>query len=280
MVKIKRVWVQLLSTIGTNSYIDGFAEGKIYKGPLKNICAPGLNCYSCPGALTSCPIGALQAVLASAKYWYSLYVVGVLGVFGLLLGRWICGFLCPFGWFQELLYKIKFKKYHLPSWTKKIKYLLLIIFVVILPIFVTNVIGLGNPTYCKYICPVGSLEGGIPLVWMNPELQQVIGVLFYWKLMILLVVIVGSILIYRPFCKILCPLGAIYAIFNKISFYQYAVDGDKCISCKACSEICKMDVEIFETVNHSECIRCGDCKEVCPTGAITSGFVAGKVKSL
>lgn len=280
MVKIKRSWVQFLVAVSTNSYFKGFAEGKIYKGPFKNVCSPGLNCYSCPGALTSCPIGALQAVLGSAKYWYSLYVVGMIGVFGLFLGRWICGFLCPFGWLQELLYKIKAKKIGLPTWTKKIKYLLLLVFVILLPVFVTNIVGLGDPTYCKYICPVGTLEGGIPLVWMNPGLQQAIGLLYYWKLTLLSLVLIGSVLIYRPFCKVLCPLGAIYAFFNKISFYQYAVDDHKCISCEACSKVCKMDVEMFKQANHMECIRCGDCKDVCPTEAITSGFNLDKVKSL
>lgn len=272
--------MQFLATVSSNSYLKGFAEGKIYKGPLKSVCSPGLNCYSCPGALTSCPIGALQAVLGSAKYWYSLYVVGMIGAFGLILGRWICGFLCPFGWFQELLYKIKSKKFGLPKWSKGIKYLLLLIFVILLPLFMTNVIGLGDPTYCKYICPVGTLQGGIPLVLMNPVLQQAIGLLYYWKLTLLAIVIIGSVLIYRPFCKVLCPLGAIYAVFNKISFYQYAVDDHKCISCEACSKVCKMDVEMYKTANHTECIRCGDCKDVCPTEAIASGFNIDKVKSL
>ena len=280
MVNIKRVWVQAVATISTNSYIKGFVDGKIYKGASKSFCSPGLNCYSCPGAVTSCPIGALQAVLGSAKYWYSLYVVGLLGVFGMLLGRWICGFLCPFGWFQELLYKIKSKKYTIPKWLKLTKYGLLLVFVVLLPLFLTNIVGIGDPAYCKYICPAGTLEAGIPLVLLNEGLQQAIGALYYWKLTVLMLVIVASVVTYRPFCKVLCPLGAIYALFNKVSFYQYKVDSQKCIQCHGCSDVCKMDVEMFKTANHSECIRCGDCKPVCPTSAISSGFRLSKVKSL
>lgn len=272
MAKIKRWWVQLFSTVVSNSYVKGFADGKIYNGSLKTVCSPGLNCYSCPGAVSSCPIGALQAVVGSAKYWYSLYVVGLLGVFGMLMGRWICGFVCPFGWLQELLYKIPSKKYGLPPWSKKIKYALLLVFVLLMPALLTNIIGIGDPAYCKYICPVGTLEGGIPLMIKNTVLGQAIGVLFYWKLSILLVVLIGSIISYRPFCKVLCPLGAIYAIFNKISFYRYKVDLDKCISCKQCLKVCKMDVAMYQSPNHTECIRCGDCKTVCPTHAITSGF--------
>lgn len=133
MVKIKRMWIQLLATIVSNSYLKGFIEGKIYTGDSKKFCNPGMNCYSCPGAVSSCPIGALQAVLGSVKYTYSLYVVGLLGVFGLLLGRFICGFLCPFGWFQDILFKIKTKKYKLWKLLKNIKYILLIIFVIMMP---------------------------------------------------------------------------------------------------------------------------------------------------
>lgn len=272
MVKIKRMWIQLLATIVSNSYLKGFIEGKIYTGDSKKFCNPGMNCYSCPGAVSSCPIGALQAVLGSVKYTYSLYVVGLLGVFGLLLGRFICGFLCPFGWFQDILFKIKTKKYKLWKLLKNIKYILLIIFVIMMPLFITNIVGIGDPAYCKYICPVGTLQGGLPLVYKNPGLGQAIGLLYYWKLIGLFAVILASIFFYRPFCKVLCPLGAIYSLFNKISFYQYKVDGDKCISCQQCVKVCKMDVSMYKSPNDLECIRCGDCKDVCPTKAISSGF--------
>ena len=57
-----RLAVQLIFTILTNGYTYGYLRGKIYQGNLKYTCVPGLNCYSCPGALASCPIGALQAL--------------------------------------------------------------------------------------------------------------------------------------------------------------------------------------------------------------------------
>lgn len=281
MDRIKRWWVQCLTTLVTNSYIKGFLEGTIYKGKLKVVCSPGMNCYSCPGAVTSCPIGALQAVLGSAKYWYSVYVIGVIGAMGLILGRWICGFLCPFGWFQELLHKIKTPKFSVPKWLKPFKYLFLVVFVILLPLFVTNIIGIGDPAYCKYICPVGTLEGGIPLVLTNPSLKQAIGTLYYWKLSVLFGVIIWSVLACRPFCKVMCPLGAIYGLFNKISFYQYHVNADTCITCGKCEQVCQMDVTMYKSPNHTECIRCGDCKRTCPTGAISSGIHVGcKEKTL
>ena len=104
-------------TAVTNGYAQGFLQGKIYRGKLKLLCMPGLNCYSCPGALGSCPIGSLQAVLDSGKFRFSCYVLGFLVLFGAVLGRFVCGWLCPFGLVQDLLHKIPLfqKKKNLPG---------------------------------------------------------------------------------------------------------------------------------------------------------------------
>ena len=94
----------------SNGYVKGFAHGRIFEGKSKLLCVPGMNCYSCPGALGSCPIGSLQATLNAREYRISLYAAGLLVVFGTLLGRFVCGFLCPFGLVQDLLFKIPFVK--------------------------------------------------------------------------------------------------------------------------------------------------------------------------
>ncbi len=125
---------------------------------------PGLNCYSCPAASGACPIGAFQAVVGSSKFSFSYYVTGFLILLGVLLGRFICGFLCPFGWFQELLHKIPTKKLS----TRKLKplrylkYAVLLVMVFLLPAFLVNDVGMGDPFFCKYLCPQGVLEGGYP----------------------------------------------------------------------------------------------------------------------
>lgn len=80
---------------------------------------------------------------------------------------------------------------------------------------------------------------------------------------------------YRPFCKWLCPLGAFYALLNKVSLFQMRVDTHKCVSCGACAKACKMDVDITKTPNHAECIRCGMCMKACPTDAIQYKFGLG-----
>ena len=220
--------IQTLWALLTNSYLVGFATGKIYQGPLKNLCVPGLNCYSCPGALGSCPIGSLQAVLGSKNYKFAFYVAGFLMFVGALVGRFVCGWLCPFGLIQELLHKIPFvkkiKTFPGDKILRKLKYVILIVFVILMPLFVVDLLGNGTPYFCKLICPAGTLEGGIPLVFANEALQSVVGWLYTWKLAILIVTIVLSILIYRPFCKYICPLGAVYAVFNPISVLKYRVD--------------------------------------------------------
>lgn len=235
---------------------------------------PGLNCYSCPAAAASCPIGAVQAVIGSSKFQFAYYVVGLLLLIGVLLGRVVCGFLCPFGWFQELLHKIpskKFstKKFHILTY---LKYVILLLFVIVLPMTLVNEVGMGDPFFCKYICPAGILEGGIPLSLADPGIRASLGALFTWKSCILLGVVVLSVFFYRPFCKWLCPLGAFYGLCNKISMYRLEVDADKCTACGACSRACKMDVDVFRTPNHAECIRCGDCMASCPHQAITKSF--------
>lgn len=270
-----RLFVQALFTALSNGYVKGFAHGKIYQGDLKYICVPGMNCYSCPGALGACPVGALQSTLNSRSYNISLYVFGLISLFGVIFGRFICGFLCPFGLIQDLLFKIPFVKKISKLKGEKIlrllKFLILAVFVIILPMFVIDITGLGKPWFCKYICPVGTLEGGIPLVLMNENLRAAVGFLFKWKVAILVGILLFSIIIYRPFCRYICPLGAIYGVFNKISFVRYSVDGSKCTKCGVCQKNCKLNIKVYENPNSIDCIRCGSCKDGCPAKAIKIG---------
>ena len=269
-----RGWIQAAATLLTNIHLPNFIKGGIYQGKGKAVCVPGLNCYSCPGAAGACPIGSFQAVVGSSKFRFSYYITGFLILLGVLLGRFICGFLCPFGWLQELLHKIPGKKLS----TKKLKpltylkYAILLLAVVLLPAIVVNDLGMGDPFFCKYICPQGVLEGAIPLAAVNVGIRSALGPLFNRKLIILIVVVVLSVLFYRPFCKWICPLGAFYALMNKVSLLGIKVDEHKCVSCGKCARVCKMDVDVTKTPNHTECIRCGKCITVCPTDAIKFNY--------
>lgn len=275
--------VQLLAAAVFNGYVAGFAKGKIFTGGSKAMCVPVLNCYSCPGALGACPIGALQAELGSGRRRFPFYVLGTLMLFGVVLGRLVCGLLCPFGLVQDLLYKIPLPKLRVPGRLDRagryLKYLVLALLVVLLPLFVRGDMGVSVPFFCKYLCPAGTLGGGVPLLLGNPPLRQAAGGLFVWKLAVLLVIVLAAAVVCRPFCKYLCPLGAFYALFNRFSFYQMGLDRGKCVDCKKCERACPMGVEVTREINGAECIRCGKCREICPTGAISSGFSGGREKA-
>ncbi|MDO4834225.1 MAG: 4Fe-4S binding protein [Bacillota bacterium] len=272
IIRFKRRIIQIAAFGFSNSHVQNFAVGRIYEGKWKQFCNPGLNCYSCPAAGLACPIGALQAVNGSQKYSVSLYVTGFLLATGVLFGRAVCGFICPFGFIQELLSKIPLPKFRLPGGLKYIKYGILVLFVLIIPAAVTNYFGVGEPAFCKYICPAGTLEAGIPLLLANEGLRSIAGGLFGLKSAILLVIIIGCIFCRRFFCKVACPLGAVYGLLNRISLYHMDIDEDKCISCGKCARVCMMDINPVDNPNSAECIRCGKCRSGCPAKAIHMGF--------
>jgi polyferredoxin len=279
-IRVRRV-VQIAWAAVSNGWLPGYASGSIYTGNFKTLCAPGLNCYACPGAFMSCPIGAVQATIGSIRYDAPYYLIGFFLLVGGLLGRFVCGFLCPFGLVQELLHRVPFPQkisaFRGDKPLRFVKYAVLVIFVILLPMVVVNVAGGGAPWFCKWICPAGTFEGGIPLLSASPLLREAAGSLFVWKAGLLAAVIFLSIILYRPFCKYLCPLGAIYALLNKHAFLRYNIDPVACTHCGDCARACPMQVDPSTKPNHPECVRCGKCKNICPTEAIAIS-IAGVVK--
>ncbi len=270
----KRRLIQLYAALLTNANIKGFVSGNIYTGGTKYFCVPGLNCYSCPGAVGACPLGALQNALAQSGTATPYYVLGILVLFGLLLGRTICGFLCPVGLGQELLYKIKTPKLKKSRYTRilsYLKYVVLAVFVIAIPLtygLMDPTVGGPVPAFCKYICPAGTFGGAIGLL-INPnnaDLFGMLGPLFTWKFCVLCVICVACVFIFRAFCRFLCPLGALYGFFNKIALLGVKLDKNKCTDCGLCVSHCKMDVK---RVGDHECINCGECMDVCPAKAIS-----------
>lgn len=270
--EIRRKIIQIAAFGYSNTYVGNFAKGRIYKGKWKQFCNPGLNCYSCPAARLSCPIGAMQAVGGSVSFRISFYVLGFVLALGVLFGRAVCAWFCPFGLIQELLYKIPFFKKKLWHGFTYVKYALLLVFVLAAPVVCTNVAGMGAPAFCEYICPAGTLEGGIPLLLTHGELRQAIGGLFFLKLVILIGTLGGCLAVCRFFCKAMCPLGALYGLLNKISVYHMEKNRDKCVSCGRCRSVCPMDVDPVKNLRSAECIRCGKCVSACPKEALALRF--------
>ena len=272
-----RKWVQALATLLSNSSWTFPVTRNIYQGPVKVLCSPGLNCYSCPAASLACPIGSIQQLLGNLRlgletgqYHLGLYVVGFMGVLGGFFGRMVCGWMCPFGLFQELLYKLPGRKWGVPRPLRFVKFAVLALMVFILPYAVADQFGAGEPWFCKYLCPAGTLEAGIPMLLLQPSLRQTIGWLFVNKMFWLIFFIGWSVVASRPFCRTTCPLGAFYALFARVKLVRLHWDASRCTDCRACHAVCPMGVEINRAPEDTECITCLKCmNQACQYGAIS-----------
>ena len=277
MGKHKRKLIQLYSAVLYNAYAKGFIKGEIYTGSTKMMCVPGFNCYSCPAAVGACPLGSLQNALAASGNRTGFYVFGILMLWGLMLGRTICGWRCPLGLIQELLHKIPTPKIQKNSVTHALtylKYVMLAVFAVAVPLWFGLKQGKAVPGFCKYICPAGTFEGAIGLLSNqgNSDLFGLLGLFFTRKFVIMMIIGLACVFCYRSFCRFLCPLGAIYGMFNRLAVIGVKVDADRCTHCGACAMNCRMDVR---HVGDRECINCAECMGVCRQGAIS--MKAGRI---
>jgi len=218
-----------------------------------------MNCYGCPLAVMSCPIGTLQHFVIIKAVPFLL--IGFVGVIGLVVGRMFCGWLCPFGFIQEMLYKIKIKKFYPRKAFSYSKYVILAGLTLVVAYWV------GEPWFCK-LCPVGTLEAGIPIILWNPSgdiftyggsIISRVGFLFYTKLLILGGIVFTAILIHQPFCRYICPMGAIWSVFNKFSLFRLWVRKDTCAFFYECHQGCPMEVQVHNSPNDLDCTRCLEC---------------------
>ena len=275
-MELLRKWVQALWFFLTNGFWGFPLTGNLYQGPLKVICSPGLNCYSCPAATTFCPIGSLQQLLLgirfslqTGQFLFGTFVLGSMGMLGAAFGRFICGWACPFGFIQELLHKIPSPKFSITPWLTWLKYGFLLFFVIILPLALVDDFGMGKPWFCKFICPAGTLEAGIPMLILIPDLRSTVGWLYLNKIVIMIAFITWSIFASRPFCRTTCPLGAFYALFSRYQLIKLKLNVDNCTKCGACHKVCPVEIKFNETPDSYECVNCMRCMtEACHFDAI------------
>ena len=232
---------------------------------LKRIPMPVLYCYSCPLATGACPVGTIQHLLIVGMIPF--YTIGIISLIFIFFGRYTCGYMCPFGFYQDLLFKIKTKKIK-----PKIPYLVYSKYVLIGVVVIGSIVS-HETLFCK-ICPAGTLTAGIPQLIIKPTLRALAGTLFDSKLLILILLTIWSIFEERPFCHYFCPLGAFIGFFNKVSYFQIKLEKDKCIKCDLCKKACPFDIKVYEDLTNLNCIRCGKCIEACPTGALSWGVTS------
>lgn len=228
---------------------------------LKWICNPILSCHGCPLSWFACPVGIL--VHYAGYRVFPLMAAGWLLVVGAALGRFLCGWVCPAGLVQDLLYKIPTRKIELPRWTRAGKYATLAILVGLLPFL------LGESTlfsFCRF-CPSSALQVTIPALLR--EGAGGISLTTFVKLVVLGATVVFAVFNSRFFCRVLCPIAALMAPFNHVSFLRVGREKE-CSRCLRCNAACPVQIAPFERITkglsanrHTECIGCRDCVSIC-----------------
>lgn len=229
----------------------------VWFGPfgLRLLSIPGcvFHCYACPLASFACPVGVVAQF--TALHIVPLMALGVVVTVAMLVGSLVCGWACPFGFLQDLLAKIPTPKFRLPGWTSYGRYIVLLALVLAVPYFW----GEGHPLFICRVCPAGALEGAVPYMAKQAAAGKTVEWMSWYKALILGAFLIGSLFIYRPWCRMLCPLGGFFAFFNHMSFFHLRFKADNCTECNLCRSRCSTGVQVERAVNVSRCIRCMEC---------------------
>jgi ferredoxin-type protein NapH len=249
----RRRVVQVASLVALHSSVLGF--------DLKWICNPVLSCHGCALSWFACPIGLF--VHYAGYRVFPLMGTGFIVVVGATLGRFLCGWVCPLGLVQDALYKIPAPKIEMPEWTRSIKYMVLAVFVGLMPFL------FGESTllsFCRF-CPSSALQVTIPALFT--EGTAALGLMTILKLAILAVVLCLSVVNSRFFCRVLCPIWAMLAPFNLISWIRVGRKKE-CVSCSKCDAACPVQIEPLKRIarglpanRHPDCLACRDCVSIC-----------------
>jgi polyferredoxin len=254
-------WARLARRRGVVQFVSALLlNSAVTQHVTKGIPCPALNCYACPAASFACPIGTLQRAVGERRV--PLYVLGAVALVGALIGRGACGWFCPFGWIQDLLFKLPVGKLRLRNRFTWTRYLVLALLVGLIPYLTAE------PWFCK-LCPAGTLEAGIPLAIASADIRALIGGFFWLKIGMLGLLLGAAATIRRPFCRWVCPLGALWAPLNRVSSIRLSVNADRCTRCDRCRQVCPVDVRAYEDADSAACVRCLACVEECPTEAIS-----------
>jgi len=230
------------------------------------MCSPVFHCYACPLATFACPIGVIAQF--TALHVLPFIAIGLLVAVGAVFGSLICGWVCPFGFLQDLAAKVPTPKFDLPKLAGYGRYVMLIGTVLAVPYF----FGEQHPLFVCRICPAGALEAAVP----NVVSQAIAGQQVVWpnaiKLIILALFLVAIFFMRRPWCRLLCPLGAIFSLFNRVSAFFLRFDANECTHCERCHQLCEYGIEPEKTPNDLRCIRCLECTKCSPEALTLSSI--------
>ena len=270
-LKFKRLLSQSILLVTANLGAVGIKTG---------FCYPFFYCHACPAADAACPLRAIErSVYKGSITWrLLLYPLLIIGILGVTTGRAVCGWVCPIGLLQRgtgtiarklKAYPIinKIGQHKIEPYLRYMKYFVLIGLVVVTTAFIGFMF--------TDICPVGFLTGTLPIMILNPG-KFIPGYYFYPALIIFILFLILIFTVERGWCRYFCPVGALLAPFNKISYVHVKVhpvkqhDNTKvkCIHCNACSHMCPMGIDVPNMDRDPECILCGKCITACPQNLI------------
>ncbi len=231
---------------------------------------PFINCQSCELATGACPVGTFQMALLKGKIPYLAMATVIL--VGAVLGRWICGWLCPFGFLSDIFDRFsKHKKF--PKKAGYIKFVLLGI------IIITSILSFKSNKqvlpFCAIVCAGGFFYGLLPY-YVTTGFGNLKGKLPFFHVLVLYHIayaVTFLTLAYRYsgrfFCRYICPMGAVLGLFNKIALVRIEHDSSSCNNCNACNKVCPMGADLCQDsfLDRTNCIACARCVKVCKTGA-------------
>ena len=243
-------------------FIAAFGVNALFLYDLRFICVPVLNCWACPVASFACPMGAFQSGVAAMRGALLLpfYVLGTILAVSAIIGRSMCGFLCPFGLLQDLLGRIRKHTASMPRAMGYLKYVFLIVLGIILPYLTFT------PWFCEF-CPQGALQGGIFQPLLHADLREWIGTWWFVKIGVLAAFVIASVFVRRPFCHSFCALGALFSLCNRVSLLRMHYIREECTDCMWCVRACPAGIDPRTDLEGMNCIKCMECAK-CPFGAI------------
>jgi polyferredoxin len=214
------------------------------------------------------PMRAIKTFIVYYGRYHTLTrpAVGGLVLF-LLIGviianKFICSWACQFGTLQDFLFRLfrdhKDRQGMIPQ--KKV------------PFWLSNTIRL---LFCFSVIVSAVLFLFDVLNAINPFNIFHPQLLTLYSAISLVILLLSSMIVYRPFCHFFCPFGLLGWICEKVSFYKIRVNPEICTNCKACEKACPSNamqgILAKKTFTKADCFSCGTCISACPVKAISFG---------